>query len=89
VENCIKHVIAMRQEGGAIQVRGSVHEDHTVLEVSDDGPGFDLASISPDHGLANLVARMDLLYGGAGYLEVTQIDGRNAVRLHVPAPPQR
>jgi sensor histidine kinase YesM len=84
VENCIKHVIAQRQQGGSIRVSGFLDLGHVVLEVSDDGPGFDLPSISPNHGLANLMARMSLLFGEAGYLEVSQNNGQNNVRLHFP-----
>ena len=88
VENCIKHVIAPRQQGGSIEMSGQISglrdQDVLILEVSDDGPGFDLATISPDHGLASLMARMELLFGEGGWLEVSQSDGNNIVRLHLP-----
>jgi two-component system sensor histidine kinase AlgZ len=85
VENCVKHVVTKRQQGGEIRVSGSLVSGCIVMEVVDDGPGFSLETISPDHGLANLIARLQLLFGAAGYLEVTQKEDRNSVRLSFPA----
>jgi len=89
VENCVKHVVAQRTQGVTIQVAASRIESadssRIVLEVSDDGPGFSLDAINPDHGLGNLVARLELLFGSAGQLEVTRVDDRTAVRLSLPA----
>jgi signal transduction histidine kinase len=53
--------------------------------VIDDGPGFSLDAISPEHGLGNLVARLELLYGGAGQLEVVRQNENTVVRLTFPA----
>jgi len=88
VENCVKHVVTMRQQGGKIRVSGSSASGRILLEVIDDGPGFSLETIPPDHGLANLIARLQLLFGEAGYLEVTQKEDRNSVRLYFPAASQ-
>jgi two-component system sensor histidine kinase AlgZ len=85
VENCVKHVVTQRQQGGEIRVSGSLASGRIVLEVTDDGPGFSMETIPPDHGLANLLARLQLLFGAAGYLEVTQEEDRNIVRLSFPA----
>ncbi len=87
VENCVKHVVTTRQQGGEIRVTASSSSDRIFLDVIDDGPGFSLEAISPDHGLANLIARMQLLFGEAGYLEVTQREDRNCVRLSFPTAP--
>jgi two-component system, LytTR family, sensor histidine kinase AlgZ len=88
VENCVKHVVTTRQQGGEIRVTASSSSDRIFLDVIDDGPGFSLETISPDHGLANLIARLQLLFGEAGYLEVTRKEDRNCVRLSFPAKPQ-
>jgi two-component system, LytTR family, sensor histidine kinase AlgZ len=84
VENCVKHVVTMRQQGGEIRVSGSSASGRILLEVIDDGPGFSLETIPPDHGLANLIARLQLLFGEAGCLEVIQEEDRNCVRLSFP-----
>jgi sensor histidine kinase YesM len=85
VENCVKHVVSQRPQGATIQVTGSKTSSAVQIEVIDDGPGFSLDAIAPEHGLGNLIARLELLFGGAGRLEVTREDGKSAVRLSFPA----
>ena len=85
VENSVKHVVSQRAEGAAIQVAGSKESGRIVLEVIDDGPGFSLDAITPEHGLGNLIARLELLFGADGHLEVTRESGRTAVRLSFPS----
>jgi LytS/YehU family sensor histidine kinase len=89
VENVVKHVVAERQQGATIQIAGSLvgpdDSRRIQLEVCDDGPGFSLDAITPEHGLGNLVARLDLLFGGAGQLEVTRENEKTVVRLSFPA----
>jgi sensor histidine kinase YesM len=85
VENAVKHVVAQRSQGASIRIHGEKVGGRIVLAVSDDGPGFTLADITPDHGLGNLIARLELLFGGAGQLEVTREDDRTLVRLSYPA----
>jgi signal transduction histidine kinase len=55
------------------------------LEVIDDGPGFSLGSISPEHGLGNLSARLQLLFDDAGRLDVTRENGKTIARISFPA----
>jgi signal transduction histidine kinase len=55
------------------------------LEVLDDGPGFSLDAIRPEHGLGNLTARLELLFGEDGRLEVARQGSNTAVRLLFPA----
>jgi sensor histidine kinase YesM len=84
VENAVKHVVSTRPQGASIQVTGSRNHDRISLEVLDDGPGFSLAAIAPEHGLGNLIARLELLYGAAGQLDVTHENGRTTVRMLFP-----
>jgi len=85
VENVVKHVVAESSQGARIRVTGSYQQDVVYLDVMDDGPGFSLESISPDHGLGNLVARLELLFGDRGRLSVTQLDHTTIVRIEYPA----
>jgi sensor histidine kinase YesM len=85
VENSVKHVVSQRSQGATIQIAGSKESNRIRLEVLDDGPGFSLDAITPEHGLGNLLARLELLYGGAGRLEVTRENEKTAVRLSFPA----
>jgi two-component system, LytTR family, sensor kinase len=78
VENAVKHGVAHMADGGRITVRARDEAETLVIEVEDDGPGFDA-----DHGadgtglgLANLRARLETIYGGTASLVV----GRGALR---------
>jgi signal transduction histidine kinase len=67
-----------------IQIAASKDSSRIRLEVLDDGPGFSLDAITPEHGLGNLIARLELLFGGAGQLEVTREKEKTVVRLSFP-----
>ncbi len=85
VENSVKHVVSHRSEGATLRICGSQTGPTVRLEVIDDGPGFSLESITPEHGLGNLMARMDLLFGERGKLLVTRRDPFTVVGLEFPA----
>jgi LytS/YehU family sensor histidine kinase len=85
VENAVKHVVSQRAQGAAIQVSASKDLNRILLEVMDDGPGFSLEAITPEHGLGNLIARLELLFGAAGQLQVNRVNEKTAVRLLFPA----
>lgn len=85
VENCVKHVAAQRSEGAAIRICAGAEAGRLRLEVIDNGPGFSLDAISPEHGLGNLIARLELLFGDAGELGVTRENNQNVVRMSFPA----
>jgi two-component system, LytTR family, sensor histidine kinase AlgZ len=84
VENSIKHVVSRRLEGATIAIRGALEGDMLRMEVMDDGSGFSLESIAPDHGLGNLIARLELLFGERGQLSVTRKDENTIVTLLFP-----
>jgi sensor histidine kinase YesM len=84
VENSIKHVVAQRAEGAAIRLTAATESDRVRLEVIDDGPGFSLESITPEHGLGNLISRLELLFGDRGQLSVTRVNGNTVVTLQFP-----
>jgi len=85
VENAVKHVVSKRQQGATIQIAATEDSGRIRLEVIDDGPGFSLDAITPEHGLGNLIARLELLFGNAGRLEVTRKNEKTAVCLFFPA----
>jgi sensor histidine kinase YesM len=85
VENCIKHVVARRAQGASIRVAGSMEAGRIRLEVIDDGPGFSLSDLTPEHGLGNLVTRLELLFGDRGQLDVTREAEKTIVRISFPA----
>lgn len=86
VENSIKHVAAQRTAPVHITITATQHDGLCSLTVIDDGPGFSLADISPDHGLANLNGRLELLFGDAAQLSVNRLDNNtSAVTIRIPA----
>jgi sensor histidine kinase YesM len=84
-ENSVKHVAAQRVEGASIEVRGRMEAGRIILEVIDDGPGFSLGAVTPEHGLGNLVARLELLFGDKGQLDVLREQERTIARISFPA----
>jgi len=85
VENSVKHVVSQRNEPSSIAIAGTMHDNHLELTVTDDGPGFALASIEPDHGLGNLVARLELLFSDSAQFSVNRVNGKTVVTLRIPA----
>jgi sensor histidine kinase YesM len=85
VENSVKHVVARRSEPASIKVEGAKRDGRLDLAVIDDGPGFSLAEIAPDHGLGNLVGRLQLLFGESAQLSVKRLDNRTVVTIRIPA----
>jgi two-component system, LytTR family, sensor histidine kinase AlgZ len=85
VENSIKYAIATRREGGEIRVAARREGDLAVLEVSDDGPGFEAGALKPEHGLDNLRERVAGLFEGRGRVDVARREGRTVVSVVVPA----
>ncbi len=85
VENAVKHVVAQRTEGARLHIEGRRDGDVVRLEVTDDGPGFSLDAVAPEHGLGNLRARLELLFGDRGKLFVTRRDSLTVVGLEFPA----
>jgi two-component system sensor histidine kinase AlgZ len=84
VENSIKHAVSSNRFGGEIRVTAQLRANHLLLEVSDDGPGFDKGALKPGHGLDTLQDRLAVLFDGAGRLELSQHEGRMTVSVAVP-----
>ena len=84
-ENVVKHVVSRQPQGATIQIVGSADANRICIAVLDDGPGFSLDAITPEHGLGSLIARMEILYGAAGQLQVACEGGKTSVRLIFPS----
>jgi LytS/YehU family sensor histidine kinase len=84
VENAVKYGITPQKGGGDLRVSAFAQNGELHVEVSDSGPGFDLADLPAGHGLDNLVGRLDALFGDRARLNVTRRDGRCVVQMIVP-----
>ena len=80
VENSVKHVIAPSRTGGEVRVRAVRADGRLVVFVEDGGPGVAAAALLPGHGLDNLRARLQVLFGDQARLVFEPA----AVRLEVP-----
>lgn len=84
VENSVKHSIAVRRAGGEIRIEARADERRLILEVWDDGPGFDFAAAPGGHGLDNLCGRLASLFDGDAELTVARKDNGTAVTISLP-----
>ncbi len=87
VENAVKHGIARRRDGGAIDV--SSHLDSSILTVRVRNDGH-LSSASPEDsqrlGLRNVEERLRLLFGVASSIQLSENGGESVTaELNLPA----
>lgn len=96
VENCIKHGLAPKVDGGSIKLRSRLIKSRLVVEVEDDGvgmgglPPFEAASTSSGTGIgmANVAERLKVLYGDAAKMMVESKPGEGTqIRLRLPVLP--
>ena len=68
IENAIKHGITKRAEGGTLKISTFVRDDKYVVEVIDDGVGFDVAAFEANKqghiGIENVRSRVKRLCKG-------------------------
>jgi len=84
VENAIKHAVARRPEGAAIEVTATRSGDALVIAVADDGPGFSDGATPPGHGLDTLRSRLDVLYGVRASVHAARNGSTTVVTLTLP-----
>lgn len=84
-QNSVKHVAAARMAGAEIRIEARRVGDRLALDVTDDGPGFDLRAAPPGHGLDTLRARLAVLFGADATLEAMRTDGGACVRMSLPS----
>ncbi len=85
VENAIQHGISHRAAGGAIEITARVVEGCLILEIGDDGPGWNGAPRAGGRGLANTRARIEQMAPGAARFECVERPGGGAlVRVTIP-----
>lgn len=89
VENAVRHAVASRPEGGTIRLAARAEGDRLVVEVSDDGPGFDPAAEPSGAGFGLHSVRERLRMAGPPHaVEIESDPIRGAtVRLVLPFTP--
>jgi len=88
VENSIRHAVAVRVEGGSIEVTARRMGDRLQLQVRDNGPGLPkgrLQGSGTGVGLANTRSRLEHLYGASQQLQFAEPAGGGlAVIVTIP-----
>src|SRR5277367_1402282 len=100
VENCIKHGLAPKVEGGSITLRSRVIKSRLVVEVEDDGVGMGAAQLvvrgqvqddglgGMGIGMANIAERLKVLYGDTARMMIEAREGGGTlIRLRLPIVP--
>ncbi len=77
VENSVKHAVSTLREGASIEIRARLDASGApVIDVIDDGPGFDATALRAGHGLDLLQSRLAALFGPRAALEFAAEPGR-------------
>jgi two-component system, LytTR family, sensor kinase len=100
VENCIKHGLSPKVEGGSITLRSRLIKSRLVVEVEDDGVGMESAQElvrefgqadgleGTGIGMANVAERLKVLYGDAARMIIESREGGGTlIRLRLPILP--
>ena len=87
VENALRHGIGPREGPGELRIAAWRDNGHLVLEVSDDGVGYDRACAGTGVGLANTRERLAQLYGDRQRFEIGRgAAGGTVARVEIPLP---
>jgi hypothetical protein len=70
VENAIVHGLEPKVEGGRITIRASQEAQQLVLQVTDDGLGFDATPSQEGFGLTQVRERLQSRYGAAATIDL-------------------
>ena len=89
VENCLKHGLAPKLEGGKIQLRTRNQDGRLVIEIEDNGVGISEEKLPHVYvegiGLSNVRERLHVLYGADFQLHIRSQPGEGTlIRIEVP-----
>ena len=87
VENAVKHGITKKASGGTLKISSYATEKSNVVEIIDDGVGFDIATLEADRrghvGLANVESRVQRICKGRVSIKSTAGVGTR-VTIEIP-----
>ena len=85
-ENAVKHGLLKKEEGGTLKIRSYLESGHAVVEVVDDGVGFNEKPGEDDRkhlGLSILRERLSVMVNGT--LEIESAEGKGTcARIRIP-----
>lgn len=88
VENAVKHGICKRPEGGTVRISTDENDDEYIIEIKDDGVGYDVTGKSNDNsrshiGRENVRKRIESMCNGSVVFEST-IGVGSTTTIHIP-----
>lgn len=83
-ENSVKYAVGARRQGATIRIWAMLEDNRLLLEVSDDGPGFQALDLPAGHGLNNLQERLAVVFGDAATLDIASTAEGTSVRITMP-----
>ena len=83
VENAVRHGIGDRVEGGRIELRARIEQNHLVLRVADDGCG-DTVGAADGVGLTSVRRRLAALYDGKATVRIDNASTGFTVTIGLP-----
>ncbi len=88
VENAVRHGIDPGEEGGRIEVRVEVRDGRCRAQVRDTGVGLKTSGQGLGTGLATLLERLQLVFGGDAKLQLRSLEPHGvSAELDFPAQP--
>ena len=89
IENCLKHGLAPKLEGGCIQLRTTRRDGRLTVEIEDNGVGISEEKMPHVYvegiGLSNVRERLRVLYGADFRLDIESRPGQGTlIRIEVP-----
>jgi len=88
VENAVRHGIDPGEEGGRIEVRVEVRDGRCRAQVRDTGVGLTTSGQGLGTGLATLLERLQLVFGGDAKLQLRSLEPHGVcAELDFPAQP--
>jgi len=88
VENAIMHAVAPSGSGGTVRLLAYLEGGRLIIEVQDDGGGFDPEAVSrsPGMGLSIVRRQLEIRYPGQSELRIGRsAEGGASIRLALPA----
>ncbi len=79
VENAVKHGLGAKESGGTVTIRTSETATHFLVEIEDDGVGFDVQQAPSHIGMDNVRKRLAAMCGGTLRIESEIGKGTKAV----------
>lgn len=81
VENSVKHGVSQSLEGGFVSLKIFKDKEGFIAKIDNTAPKKTKPAESTGTGLANTIARLDLLYGPKHNFKIETIDGRTMVHF--------